>query len=81
MLVEITERALAHCASNEVLIVGGVGCTSLPPSTTRTPTHNLTRTDTCAGNERLQEMMKQMMAERGGTLFATDDRYWYDTSM
>lgn len=29
MLVEITERALAHCNSNEVLIVGGVGCTLL----------------------------------------------------
>lgn len=26
MLVEITERAMAHCSSNEVLIVGGVGC-------------------------------------------------------
>ncbi|XP_049848995.1 probable tRNA N6-adenosine threonylcarbamoyltransferase [Schistocerca gregaria] len=26
MLVEITERALAYCGSNEVLIVGGVGC-------------------------------------------------------
>lgn len=26
MLVEITERAMAHCQSNEVLIVGGVGC-------------------------------------------------------
>jgi len=26
MLVEITERALAHCGANEVLIVGGVGC-------------------------------------------------------
>jgi len=26
MLVEITERALAHCGSNQVLIVGGVGC-------------------------------------------------------
>ncbi|XP_054734394.1 probable tRNA N6-adenosine threonylcarbamoyltransferase [Anastrepha obliqua] len=26
MLVEITERAMAHCESNEVLIVGGVGC-------------------------------------------------------
>ncbi|XP_023234937.1 probable tRNA N6-adenosine threonylcarbamoyltransferase [Centruroides sculpturatus] len=26
MLVEITERAMAHCASEEVLIVGGVGC-------------------------------------------------------
>nr|CAB3264588.1 probable tRNA N6-adenosine threonylcarbamoyltransferase [Phallusia mammillata] len=26
MLVEITERAMAHCHSSEVLIVGGVGC-------------------------------------------------------
>eukprot|EP00045_Choanoeca_perplexa_P011189 m.117287 g.117287 ORF g.117287 m.117287 type:complete len:336 (+) comp15542_c0_seq4:49-1056(+) len=26
MLVEITERAMAHCGSEEVLIVGGVGC-------------------------------------------------------
>ena len=26
MLVEITERAMAHCSASEVLIVGGVGC-------------------------------------------------------
>lgn len=26
MLVEVTERALAHIGANEVLIVGGVGC-------------------------------------------------------
>lgn len=26
MLVETTERAMAHCGQNEVLIVGGVGC-------------------------------------------------------
>lgn len=26
MLVEITERAMSHCNTNEVLIVGGVGC-------------------------------------------------------
>lgn len=26
MLVETTERAMAHCGSNEVLVVGGVGC-------------------------------------------------------
>ena len=26
MLVEITERAMAHCGSQEVLIGGGVGC-------------------------------------------------------
>ena len=43
MLVEITERAMAHCGAKEVLLVGGVGC-----------------------NERLQEMMKIMAAERGG---------------
>ncbi|KAL6213851.1 hypothetical protein ACLB2K_013290 [Fragaria x ananassa] len=29
-------------------------------------------------NERLQEMMKTMCAERGGRLFATDDRYCID---
>ena len=26
MLVETTQRAMAHCGSNEVLLVGGVGC-------------------------------------------------------
>lgn len=26
MVAEITERAMAHCGSNEVLLVGGVGC-------------------------------------------------------
>ncbi len=26
MLVEITERAMAHCCAPDVLIVGGVGC-------------------------------------------------------
>lgn len=26
MLVEVTERAMAHVNSNSVLIVGGVGC-------------------------------------------------------
>jgi N6-L-threonylcarbamoyladenine synthase len=29
MLVEITERAMAHVGSDEVLIVGGVGCNLL----------------------------------------------------
>jgi N6-L-threonylcarbamoyladenine synthase len=55
MLVEITERAMAHCDIKDVLIVGGVGC-----------------------NERLQEMMRTMCSERGGRLFATDDRYCID---
>ena len=26
MLIEITERAMAHCGKNTVLIVGGVRC-------------------------------------------------------
>lgn len=26
MLVEVTERAMSHCQSNQVLVVGGVGC-------------------------------------------------------
>eukprot|EP01114_Cavostelium_apophysatum_P022518 TRINITY_DN8177_c0_g1_i1.p1 TRINITY_DN8177_c0_g1~~TRINITY_DN8177_c0_g1_i1.p1 ORF type:complete len:346 (-),score=50.41 TRINITY_DN8177_c0_g1_i1:17-1024(-) len=55
MLVETTERAMAHCGQQQVLIVGGVGC-----------------------NERLQEMMREMVEERNGTLCATDDRYCID---
>lgn len=40
MLVEITERAMAHCGAAEVLLVGGVGCnvrlqvSSHPPTPT-----------------------------------------------
>lgn len=30
MLVEITERAMAHVGAKDVLIVGGVGCESWP---------------------------------------------------
>eukprot|EP00891_Asterochloris_glomerata_P003568 jgi/Astpho2/3568/fgenesh1_pm.00057_%23_12_t len=55
MLVEITERAMAHCGKADVLIVGGVGC-----------------------NERLQEMMRVMVGERGGILYSTDERYCID---
>ena len=56
MLVEITQRAMAHCNKNEVLIVGGVGC-----------------------NERLQEMMRKMVAQRpNGLLHSVDDRYCID---
>jgi N6-L-threonylcarbamoyladenine synthase len=55
MLVETTERAMAHCNKQDVLIVGGVGC-----------------------NERLQEMMRIMASERGGRLYATDERYCID---
>ena len=52
MLIEITERTMAHCGQNSVLIVGGVGC-----------------------NRRLQDMMAEMVADRGGTLCAMDHRY------
>lgn len=58
MLVEITERAMAHVGSQQVLIVGGVGC-----------------------NERLQEMMGLMAGERGGSVFATDERFCIDNGI
>ena len=58
MLVEITERAMAHVGSRQVLIVGGVGC-----------------------NERLQEMMGLMAKERGGSVFATDERFCIDNGI
>ena len=58
MLVEITERAMAHVGSNQVLIVGGVGC-----------------------NERVQEMMGLMAAERGGSVYATDERFCIDNGI
>lgn len=58
MLVEITERAMAHVGANQVLIVGGVGC-----------------------NERLQEMMGLMATERGGSVYATDERFCIDNGI
>src|SRR5436305_4499155 len=58
MLVETTERAMAHIGSSEVLIVGGVGC-----------------------NERLQEMMGRMAEQRGGRVFATDERFCIDNGI
>ncbi|KAH6626845.1 glycoprotease family-domain-containing protein [Chaetomium sp. MPI-SDFR-AT-0129] len=58
MLVEITERAMAHVGSNQVLVVGGVGC-----------------------NERLQEMMGLMAADRGGSVYATDERFCIDNGI
>ncbi|KAH3671440.1 hypothetical protein WICMUC_004620 [Wickerhamomyces mucosus] len=58
MLVEITERAMAHVGSQQVLIVGGVGC-----------------------NERLQEMMKIMVLDRKGYIFATDERFCIDNGI
>ena len=54
-LIEITERAMAHTNSSEVLLVGGVAC-----------------------NVRLQEMMEEMVKERGGRICAMDERYCID---
>ena len=58
MLVEITERAMAHVGSAQVLIVGGVGC-----------------------NERLQEMMGIMAADRGGSVHAMDETFSIDNGI
>ncbi|EXJ85401.1 glycoprotein endopeptidase kae1 [Capronia coronata CBS 617.96] len=58
MLVEITERAMAHVGSKQVLIVGGVGC-----------------------NERLQDMMGTMARDRGGSVYATDERFCIDNGI
>lgn len=58
MLVEITERAMAHVGSSQVLIVGGVGC-----------------------NERVQEMMGIMATSRGGSVYATDERFCIDNGI
>ena len=55
MLVEVVERAMAHCGQKQVLIVGGVGC-----------------------NKRLQEMMSDMVRDRGGSVCAMDHRYCID---
>lgn len=58
MLVEITERAMAHVGATQVLIVGGVGC-----------------------NERLQQMMGIMARDRGGSVYATDERFCIDNGI
>ena len=58
MLVEITERAMAHVGSTQVLIVGGVGC-----------------------NLRVQAMMGIMAESRGGSVFATDERFCIDNGI
>ncbi|KAI9661763.1 MAG: putative tRNA threonylcarbamoyladenosine biosynthesis protein kae1 [Bathelium mastoideum] len=58
MLVEITERAMAHVGANQVLVVGGVGC-----------------------NERLQDMMGLMAESRGGSVYATDERFCIDNGI
>lgn len=58
MLVEITERAMAHVNTAQVLVVGGVGC-----------------------NLRLQKMMEEMVLDRRGSIFATDERFCIDNGI
>lgn len=70
MLVEITERAMAHIGSKEVLIVGGVGCECILCYIF----YGIKIDGSGSGNERLQEMMGIMAQERGGQVFATDER-------
>lgn len=72
MLVETTERAMAHCDSDTVLIVGGVGCNE-----------RLQATLFCcflldSFPVDCQEMMREMLKERGGHLCCMDDRYCID---
>ena len=55
ILVEGTERCLSFIDSNEVMVVGGVGC-----------------------NLRLQEMLRRMVEQRGGVLYAMDERFCID---
>lgn len=90
MLVEITERAMAHVGGGkgvggEVLIVGGVGCESLSLSFAARDAGQADAWPnfTCfrAGNLRLQEMMRIMAEERGGKLYATDMRFCIDNGI
>jgi N6-L-threonylcarbamoyladenine synthase len=58
MLVEITERAMAHSESSEVLIVGGVGCNERLQEMMRVMAEErgarLFATDACSSNIFLQ---------------------------
>ncbi len=75
MLVEITERAMAHVGSKEVLIVGGVGCECIDLGQFSHSRELNMLFD--QANIRLQEMMNTMAEERGGKVFAADERYGY----
>ena len=52
VLVEITERTMARVGSNQVLMVGRVGC-----------------------NKPVQETMRMMAKDRGGSVYTTDERF------
>lgn len=72
MLVEITERAMAHTGSTELLIVGGVGCNL------RLQVRIELRVRERMSIISLQEMASLMCEERGAKLFATDERFCID---
>ena len=105
MLVEITERAMAHCSKSDVLLVGGVGCNlrlqvgplrmhaiacAMAPAAglpwhPPPPGRACLRMNACRPHPWLtawrapaQEMMRIMAEERGGTLYAIDERYCID---
>lgn len=70
MLIEITERAMAHVGASEVLIVGGVGCNI----------HLQVRPCSSPPPDPPQEMMQLMLSQRvpPGRLCSIDDRYAID---
>lgn len=83
MLVETTERALAHTGCKEVMIVGGVGCKSPFPTAYYNQLRFYQRliNKYVIGNKRLQDMMESMIKDRDGILYATDERYCIDNGL
>ena len=76
---------MAHSGTNEVLIVGGVGCASRHDNLVRAHCRNdkylpmfMCFHRALAGNKRLQEMMGIMSRERGGTVHDMDSRFCID---
>ena len=76
MLVEITERAMAHCNKSDVLVVGGVGA-NMRLQVPAVLLLRLQLQQACL-TPAAQEMMRIMVGERGGTLYAIDERYCID---
>jgi len=64
MLVEVTERAMAHCHSNEVLIVGGVGCNQRLQEMMGTMVRQRGGT-LCAMDDRLEDIIPSFYSNPG----------------
>ena len=75
MLVETTERAMAHTDSDQVLLVGGVACNLRSFIYIYIYIFIFIRKSDIY---RLQEMMGIMAEERGATVCAMDERYCID---